>query len=804
MPWAMAFHLSTARPVSQHRRGNTAQRTLLIALLLIAASLASGPVHRSTEAPAVESEALLTPASARAFKIRPKLQLPELRIKDTSADAHRWAPAAVKVIENSSRDVSVLSAPKAANANMASDDSIAAAAGSDLNSAQYPGFELLDSVFTEQEASEPEAYVDLLIDEHGEAPVDFYQNLAAEAKRNDASHSLHAVSHFSSSNNSSGSQLDYGLRYSMVKNTANFGTLRLNIVALEESSPHSRSNQQALNATDSQTGIRRITFEQLALPLTENTSLDTILGAQRMSRQRTFRNRPNLINYRFGAAEPDIIGLSAGLNFTNSNVKLSHGELGEAFGTVLPGFKSKGGSIDRIQLAHRTEHHAFSVDSWNTQGQSNIDNRAGLRFSWDTILGEHTIASTTVAQSDHSSAALFGMNRRNQTQQHEIGLYFFEPDFIWMDTPLGDDNAGLFYRHNRQHGAYNLGFKVEHRRDGLRDESLLKRDTSYVNVSASLRTSRRSSIGGAYSIRSIKNRGTSSALEGAEHNVRAYYARSHTLDLRSNVGLQWRERLAGREQRFNYALGKEFQQESRGELAIDISRHEQENYQGIEFSVLGNWQKRFIAGDYLSLGAGYHFGDSDIDDNRGWNGYLSYDRSLSERLAFSLQLDYNRSVTEFDQPDFSTTLFTASQNDDPPFERFTELSATASIQYHFGGRAYAPAIIAQRYGKVGAGTVRGRLYLDQNADGERQPFEPGIGGVTVFLDSVHPVVSNSQGEFVFQRVGVGSHFVYVDETSLPLPLTLRHKEFTPFSIELRRVTTIDIAVNPSTLAQTDE
>ena len=90
-----------------------------------------------------------------------------------------------------------------------------------------------------------------------------------------------------------------------------------------------------------------------------------------------------------------------------------------------------------------------------------------------------------------------------------------------------------------------------------------------------------------------------------------------------------------------------------------------------------------------------------------------------------------------------------------------------------------------------------------NNDGIRQASEPGAPGVTVFLNSVYPVVTDSRGEYSFPSVGLGSHFLFIDESALPLPWTLTDGEYTPLTVELRRSVQLNIAVSPITLAEAD-
>lgn len=57
------------------------------------------------------------------------------------------------------------------------------------------------------------------------------------------------------------------------------------------------------------------------------------------------------------------------------------------------------------------------------------------------------------------------------------------------------------------------------------------------------------------------------------------------------------------------------------------------------------------------------------------------------------------------------------------------------------------------------GKVQGRAFLDQNGNGEDDPGEPGIAGLTVQLDGDHSVTTDARGNFRFASIKPGEHNV---------------------------------------------
>ena len=69
---------------------------------------------------------------------------------------------------------------------------------------------------------------------------------------------------------------------------------------------------------------------------------------------------------------------------------------------------------------------------------------------------------------------------------------------------------------------------------------------------------------------------------------------------------------------------------------------------------------------------------------------------------------------------------------------------------------------------------------------------------------MYPVITDARGAYSFPNVGPGDHFLFIDETTLPLPWTLQNSEYTPVRVDLRRSTRVNIAVSPITIADAGE
>ncbi len=622
-------------------------------------------------------------------------------------------------------------------------------------------------------------------------------------------HAIEALALYRSDNVGGSNRFDEGLQYTARLDTANLGSLRLNLIALNElrsSDPRANAGTRALRQQD---GIVRASLEQYNVPITETISMDNVFGTHRQMRNTPFRERPNLINYRFSASEPDILGVSSRLRFQHSGLSFSAGKLGQTRGSLLPGFVRTEGNVRRLNYATARDKHAVSVEAWQTKNQTELDNRTGYRASYDHLLSANTVLSASVVGSGSNNAVLLGGSTQSELTKHDYGLYYFGQDLLWIDTRIGDDNAGGFYRYSGQRGTRTYGASFELRRDGLSQNAVRSSDAGFFNFSYARRLNRRSTWSSVYSFRHTKNTQQSTfnlASNGSsttrDHSLRSFYGRTHRNNSRSQLSGLIRTRSGEDELQISYGWSKDLQRDSTLEFDIRQRFLNTQGSKGTESVLNARWSRQFANGSYIGAGAGYTLGKSDFDDNRGFTGYANWEQRLSRRFDLSLQLDYSRNRTEFDD-DLSGTFFTGNAFDDDSFTSFREFTALMRLSYRLGG-LQGEGIIASGNRSGGSGSVRGFLYIDANNDGIRQANEQGLAGITIFLNSVYPTVTDARGAYSFPNVGPGDHFLFLDETTLPLPWTLRNNEYTPLRVDLRRATRLNIAVSPITIADAGE
>jgi len=97
--------------------------------------------------------------------------------------------------------------------------------------------------------------------------------------------------------------------------------------------------------------------------------------------------------------------------------------------------------------------------------------------------------------------------------------------------------------------------------------------------------------------------------------------------------------------------------------------------------------------------------------------------------------------------------------------------------------------------KDGLGVLKGRVFLDTNRDGIRQPEERGIPGVRVSVRSTRIALrADREGSYTIQNMKTGLYTLMIDRRSLPLGLLVPEDMEPKATIGDGRVTTVDIPV----------
>jgi hypothetical protein len=584
-----------------------------------------------------------------------------------------------------------------------------------------------------------------------------------------------------------------GLGYRAYIPTDNYGQFNINLIGLYE--PENNINTH----NDSVLSLGRYSLEQHQLPLTESLMMDNKIGTHKMS-SRHLRST-HFISRRFTANEPDILGITSRLYQDNSSLTLSWGALGHSKGRTLQGFSKEKGKVFRAQIRQSFDKYLLTMDVWkSSEREDEKDNRLGYRATLDSLLTDTVRASITVAYSANNAAFLLGVEQHSGDLTQNAGGYYYDADFVWIDREISSNNTGVYYQFSTKNKAINYGGSIEWQRAGFDQGSIKKTDTFLLSSTLGYRINRQSHVNAYYRFRmqdDLDDRLTDNS--SIQHSLRGFLNYRHTNDLSSHFQLAYRhtkrELASNSESSFtaHYAINFTFPEGENIDASIDYTMDHTSSSDNNALTINLGWQQAFLNDHQLTINGSYKLATNQQNNSGSIN--INHQWYLSDQLSLSSNIGYNRSVFELDNNRSNALITDNDMNDSGLYQREnSELSASFSLIYQFGS-IDSSQILAAKKGKKGSGIIRGRVFIDKNKDGIFQAGETGLASVELFLDSIYPIKTNTQGEFVFNRVGAGEHYIFIDETLLPLPWSTGGKEQWAIKSQLRSTSVINIPIS---------
>lgn len=415
-------------------------------------------------------------------------------------------------------------------------------------------------------------------------------------------------------------------------------------------------------------------------------------------------------------------------------------------------------------------HWALAWESARDAVQINLLNSRG---SGDAAIGGPSggLGGGMGDRGDASGGWIDASARRGR-YRHNYGVFSLDPGLAWGALPINQDVRGGYYRIAYQYGRWiwNAGL------DDIRSISGQGFDGQYATGFVRYQSSSSLGYGTSASLRHVDG-GDSYTLQGFADRRSDWGLSRLQLDYADGgrgVGRSWQtsvdQALPLREgQRLSVSL-------SYGELRYpeqDPSRNVSLSlYGGVElgqrWSLDGN--ARWTHGDGPTALRG-------VDLNLGLNWRIAPGWSLSAAMYQSRGSQRSPFVLDplaVDSPFLSL-----------PRER----SAFLTLRYDYQAGRPLPVL----GGAMGAavGDIAGSVFLDDNGDGVRAASEAAVANVTIVLDERYSVRTDSNGQYAFARVSVGSHRLRVIADNLPLPWSLPEAAL-PVRVDVRGVSRLDM------------
>ena len=185
-------------------------------------------------------------------------------------------------------------------------------------------------------------------------------------------------------------------------------------------------------------------------------------------------------------------------------------------------------------------------------------------------------------------------------------------------------------------------------------------------------------------------------------------------------------------------------------------------------------------------------------------------RAFSANVAVTARLSHNWSLSASytDTTSRLASLYglpasplASFQSDDPLRSAYHLRAGYLILRYSASAGRPKGSLGLREFPVGGTGNLEGRVYLDGNDNGKREPSEVGVAGIVVILDGFQAVRTDQSGYYRFDGVADGRHRITLNTDMLPLPWVIEPAD-KPGSgesysalvdLSLRSTTVLDIA-----------
>jgi len=489
--------------------------------------------------------------------------------------------------------------------------------------------------------------------------------------------------------------------------------------------------------------------------------------------------------------EPLLEGASAELRSPDMEFRVSSGTLGGYQGRTFPVFTTdfSSGRASGFGLSYRlAPEWQAALQTWQSRNVQSLSGQDSFNSTSAAVQfdGQNQgKAQLSLLNSDNGAQGVwFDGEKRFSRWLHSLSLYRMDPNLNWIDrnNAVLSDQQGVAWRTSTR--AYRTGLSVgadasENNLEQDPTKTTTRNISLYGNLSHQL--SNKMSLTG-YLLRGSQNTsgmgmdthdnittvqgGVSNAFSNGTSNVLVNIS-----DRSGDSGNQFTRTNTSWDHYWNPYAGL-----NNLRTGIQFSQQTHSSNDFTEATVRGGagWSQNRLN---LTGTASYGRVSSDSLDT---NTSSSFVFALGWRLANAWHLGADLSYSQ----NFLTTSILGES-------RVTDRQLMVSLRYNEAwGRAQSP--VGRVNGSYGRGSVRGILFLDRNNNGVQDPGEPGVAGVTIYLDRGFSVETDAKGEFVIDSVATGTHVLRVNTANVPLPWEPRDEKPPEITVNTRKTTVVEI------------
>ena len=470
-------------------------------------------------------------------------------------------------------------------------------------------------------------------------------------------------------------------------------------------------------------------------------------------------------------------------------LQASLGRAGVFNGARVVGFELADGNVGSVSGQWRLDSRWRAAASvLATDGRIVPDEQGGTFFQdgrtralhaatgWDD--GRNSVnANLQASNGDFGNAwgAWLDVQHERGRYTHNYGAFNLQPDLAWGAQPINNDNRGAYYRLNYQHArwTWNAGF------DRITSISGDTFDGWYGTAFARYQASTATGYGASVALRDA---GDSDALA-------------------TQLFMDRTNRWGNSRAQLEYAGSTGGAKDDSWQLSLDQSLQLQQGKRLTLTAAYGelSYDDRPATGTY-SVAA---YGGIDLTDRLTLDGTARWTQGDGPDAFRGADINLNLAWRVANRWWLVATLYENRGSRRSPFvidplateQPFVNLPRDRSLFLSLRYQHRAGTASGVLGGPPGSpvGSITGSVYLDDNGDGQRAASEQPAANVTVLLDGLYAVRTDSNGEFSFPRVAVGAHVVTVLPDNLPLPWFLDEQaDRRSIEVVVRETTRVDI------------
>lgn len=564
-----------------------------------------------------------------------------------------------------------------------------------------------------------------------------------------------------------GDETEQGLHTRYRRETMNYGELDFEMSLSDFTQDDSTQNHEGSDAL--------VTIRQTGMPISNDFLLNNALGHQRSSSDPFLHG-----GYRFRLPTSPMLGYSSDLFSSNQRIQWFAGLTGSYEGVALQQFDDDGGTL--IGASYQQElapSISLGGQISNLQGHDEVADHNSLllagKYAPSNNIQSHELH---LLADDNSKFGVWSDSKYRLTpgMVFRYGGFYIEPDLLWTDADIADDQLGFYLRFDKQGFRNNFSAGYDFFETGIENNALVTSSNHTVYFNNNYRVNRKLTLGVAGSVSQREFMSTENDEQDSwrVNGFVFYRLPLGTSRFEINVSELDSQNPANTRESNRLRWSHDWKTPQRYRLTTELSTENEKLFKDELQQYTASLIYRQEVFDNLTWGATVSVIRSDSDQlgvQDGASAGVDARWQMSPNWYTSLSANYNETTT-----DASTSGFFNTDNNVKTDGLWLTLGYAKT-----SGRPYPN--FGTRNGSSGLGGISGVVFFDENRDGIRQVGEKLVQGVVLLLDGRYEARTDNRGRFEYRPVPTGNHHVRLAVEDLPLPWGLDDES--PVQVEVR-------------------